>query len=104
MSCTSSRVNVGNASQTRLDVTTETDVASQTTAANAALRFGQHFMARNRHATLSLFVGDQNVTTATGFEVLPGETFVADLQKGDAVYGITSAAGPVPVHVFQAGV
>lgn len=100
MATTASRPNVSTTA-VRLDAATESDVHQG--AADFAVRFGQHFMARNRHATLSLFVGGADVTASTGFEVLPSETFVADLGSGDGVYGIT-ASGTVPVHVFQAGV
>lgn len=64
--------------------------------------FGQSLIVRNR-GSASIFVGGPDVTSSTGFEVLAGESFSADIHTGDEVYGIV-ASGTVPVHIFESGV
>lgn len=56
---------------------------------------------RNR-GTGAVYLGDASVTSATGFQVDPGETIPMDLYPGDALYAI-SASGSNSVHVLRVG-
>lgn len=49
---------------------------------------------------VAVFLGGSAVTAAAGFELAPGDVFVADLRIGDDIYGIT-AAGSSEVHVMK---
>lgn len=76
--------------------------ASQLSGSDDSTR-GSSLAIRNRHATESIFVGGAGVTTATGFEVLAGESLTLDLSAGsDEVWAVAAADG-VPVHVIAAG-
>lgn len=102
MACASAQVSVASTGAIRLDVTSESDVHQG--AMDFAQRFGQHFLARNKHATISIWVGgDNTVTSSTGFEIKPLETFACDLQSGDQVWA-RAGSGTVTCDVFQAGV
>ena len=48
----------------------------------------------------AVFLGGAAVTAVAGFELAPGDVFVADLRIGDDIYGIT-AAGTSEVHVMK---
>lgn len=100
MAVTPTRVTV-TSTATRIDVGVESDVHQG--AGDFAQRMGQHLIARNRDAANSVFVGDQNVTTTTGFELLPGESIEADLLAGDALYGCCAATKTALCHVLQTG-
>lgn len=84
--------------------------SSQTTVGTSASKLsvaddntgGESVVVRNRHATASIYLGGSGVTTANGFEVLPGESVTLDL-RGEDVYAIAGVAG-VTVHVLSAGV
>jgi hypothetical protein len=56
---------------------------------------------RNRGAA-AVFLGGSTVTTANGFQLDPGETFTADVQASDGLFGIV-ASGTVVCHVLQVG-
>lgn len=102
MACAASQANVTSSPAVRLDATAESDVHLGAT--DFPQRFGQHFLARNKHATVSIWVGgNSGVTSSTGFEVKPLETFVCDLQSGDQVWAV-AGSGTVTCDVFQAGV
>lgn len=51
-------------------------------------------------STVSVYVGAAAVTTATGFEVAPGDAVGLNVLPGDTVYGIVAAATQV-VHVLS---
>lgn len=84
--------------------------SSQTTVGTSASKLsvaddntsGESVVVRNRHATASIYLGGSAVTTANGFEVLPGESVTLEL-RGDEVYAVAAVAS-VPVHVLSAGV
>lgn len=46
---------------------------------------------RNNSNSVKVFVGDSNVTTGTGFPLLPSESMPFDLSSGANIYGIVSA-------------
>lgn len=52
--------------------------------------------------SVSVYLGGGDVDASTGFELLGGRTFAADLH-GDALYGL-SASDHHDVHVIQIGV
>lgn len=54
---------------------------------------------RNRGA-VAVYLGSAAVTTTTGFQVDPGETFTVDLRSRDALYGVV-ASGSASCHVIQ---
>lgn len=58
---------------------------------------------RNR-GTVAVYLGGATVTTGTGFQLDPGESFPASGldSRRDAVYGIV-ASGSATVHVFKVG-
>ena len=49
---------------------------------------------------VSCFLGGIAVTAATGYELMPGEPFNADLVAGDVLYAIT-AGGATTLHVIR---
>lgn len=53
--------------------------------------------------TVSIFVGDSGVTTATGYEIGAGEAAAFGLYAGDDVYAISGTAAQ-RVDVFRSGV
>lgn len=55
---------------------------------------------RNRGA-VPVFLGAASVTTASGFQLDPGETFTVELRTADLLFGIV-AAGTATCHVLQA--
>lgn len=48
-------------------------------------------------STVSVYVGDATVTTATGFEIAAGDSFGINVRSGETVYGIVAAATQI-VH------
>lgn len=69
---------------------------------------GGAMLARNTHATVSVFVGKQSVIAAAGyasngFELVAGAALPADLQDNEIVYA-RAATGTVRVDVFETGV
>lgn len=52
------------------------------------------------YGTQSVFLGASDVTTGTGYPLLPGETFPADLIGVSPVYGIV-ASGTCEVRVAK---
>lgn len=56
-------------------------------------------LVRNPSA-VSLYVGDINVTTATGFEIAAGDALAVNLSNGDRLYGIIVAATQV-IHTVS---
>ena len=55
---------------------------------------------RNSHATAILYVGDSEVTTATGFGIPGGQTLSFELGPSEDLYGITDGTA-VTAHVFR---
>lgn len=51
-------------------------------------------------STVSVYVGDINVTTANGFEIVAGDALGINLFNGDKLYGIVAAATQV-VYMIQ---
>ena len=79
-------------------------VGTDPTALNSSARgnrSGSGILLRNRGAA-SIFVGDADVTAATGYEVPAGDPLAVDLEEGEVVYAVT-AAGTVDTHVLRVG-
>lgn len=50
----------------------------------------------------AVVLGNATVTTTTGFTLISGATFQADLQAGELVYGVV-ASGTQTVQAFETG-
>jgi hypothetical protein len=75
---------------TRLDITTVTQIG----------RYG--LLVRNR-GSVAVYLGGSDVTTATGYQLDPGEAQPVDLAGYDSgLYGIV-ASGTAVCHVLQVG-
>lgn len=58
---------------------------------------------KNRDTSLSVFIGGDDVTTGTGFELKPADPpFPFKLENGNAIYGRV-ASGTVRVDVLEIG-
>ena len=76
---------------------TKLNTASTDSSAGSAL------LVRNRDASASVYIGASNVTTATGYELLAGESLPVDLDPGEDIYAIC-AASTVTCHVLEVGI
>lgn len=81
-------------------VTVDTSPTKINTAATDGLS-GAGGQARNRGAS-SIYVGADDVTTATGYEVEAGDVVAFDLDQGENLYGVT-ASGTCIMHVLEGG-
>lgn len=75
---------------TRLDTSSETDLARGSSVA----------VYNNGSATI--YVGDSDVTTATGFPLAAGASLSLDLDPAESLYGVV-ASGTVEARVLEAG-
>lgn len=76
-----------------------TTVAVTATLIYTAATGGATVLIRNA-GTASVFLGGSTVTTATGFELLAGDTVTLPIGALDTVYGIV-ASGTVIVHSLE---
>lgn len=79
-----------------------TTVGTTATLVYTAPGRGGTVLLRNTDAAVSVFLGDANVTTANGFELIAGAGVSFPLQKGEKVYAIVSA-GTVRVDRIEIG-
>jgi len=59
-------------------------------------------LVRNRGSVAVYIGGDATVTTSTGYQLDPGETWIGEIESGDAVYGIV-ASGTAVCHLVTTG-
>lgn len=95
MAIDSAHVSVGNATPTKL--------AEGTPAAGTGSVPGSHVLLRNKHASVSVYLGDSAVASSDGFELAAGEAAAIDLETGEVLYAI-AASGTVTVHKLVSGV
>lgn len=80
--------------------------SEQKTITNAAAqvlldgRDATHFLIHNKHATVSVWLGESGVTAATGYELAAGETLECELTGKDKLYA-KSGGADVLVHVLK---
>jgi hypothetical protein len=84
-----------NPSVARYTVTTTASlIAESPGAARSAL-------IRNTSTTTSVFLGQSDVTSTTGFELKANESLAINMFKGSTLYAVT-ASGTADVHVMRA--
>lgn len=66
----------------------------------AGSRFTEDVSILNKGASV-IYIGDETVTDATGFEVPVGEKFRCTLDQTEELWAVTAAAGSATVHVIR---
>lgn len=87
----------------RVTVTDEPTRVDSTSSGPGDPTLGSTLLIHNRDASASVFLGANNVTAATGYELAAGVALPLDLGRAESLYAIT-AAGSVVCHVLEVGV
>jgi hypothetical protein len=79
-----------------------TDQPTPLIGATSDYKMGSSALIRNR-GSVAVFIGGSGVTTATGFQLDPGEAIPVDLDDGEIPYGRVVSGTPI-CHVLEVGV
>lgn len=82
---------------------TVTDVATPLIGGTADYQMGSSALIRNR-GSVSVYVGGSGVTTATGYELEPGDAIPVDLNDAEIPYGRCATSQSASCHVLEVGV
>lgn len=58
---------------------------------------------RNDDASIAVFIGGADVTTANGLEILAGVTFSFEIRSIDELPYVVAASGTPTIHIFVLG-
>jgi protein involved in polysaccharide export with SLBB domain len=81
----------------RVTVDTTIRVIADTVGVTAGLRIN----ARNRGA-VPVYLGASDVTTATGYQLDPGDSVSSYIENGEELYGVAASSSAI-VHVLKGG-